>query len=102
MRRIVARIAAPVVFLAAVTAVVLILRSGLHQAAAVPSAPAAETRLRHAKPKAAVTRRYYRLQPGDTLDTIAHHYRTSVHQLLLFNPGVHAETIVPGQKLRVR
>ena len=58
--------------------------------------------LEHAKPKAAVTRRYYRLQPGDTLDTVAHHYRTTVHQLLLFNPGVHAETIVPGQKLRVR
>jgi LysM repeat protein len=102
VRRIVARVAAPVVFLAAVTAVVLILRSGLHETAAVAPAPAADTKLAHAKPKVTVKRHYYRLQPGDTLDTVARHYRTSVHQLLLFNPGVHAETIVPGQKLRVR
>jgi len=38
VRRIVARVAAPVVFLAAVTAVVLILRSGLHETAAVAPA----------------------------------------------------------------
>ena len=102
MRRAAVRVSAPVVFLAAVTAVVLIARSALHgtpvtAAAAAPahtsSAPTFEPPSRRA---------YYRLQPGDTLDGVARRFKMSIHQLLLFNPGVHAETLVPGRKLRVR
>jgi LysM repeat protein len=85
-----------------VTAVVLIARSALHHApaAAAAAAPARTSSAPSVKPRA--TRAYYRLQPGDTLDGVARRFRTSVHQLLLFNPGVHADTLVPGQKLRVR
>ena len=102
MRRALMRIAAPLAFLAAVTAVVLIARSALHHttvAAAVTAPPGKPASARFAPPP---KRLYYRLQPGDTLDTIARRFKTTVHGLLLFNPGIHAESLVPGQKLRVR
>jgi LysM repeat protein len=102
VRKAAVRVAAPVLFLAAVTAVVLIARSALHRtpataAAAPPARTASAPSIKQASGRA-----YYRLTPGDTLDGVARRFKTSVHQLLLFNPGVHAATLVPGQKLRVR
>ena len=99
VRKALLRLAAPVVFLAAVTAVVLIARSALHRepvAAAVTSPGSQQTAFKPPR-----TRTYYRLQPGDTLDVVASRFGTTVHRLLLFNPGIYADRLVPGQKLRV-
>jgi hypothetical protein len=102
VRRIFLRIAAPVLFLAAATAVVVIARSALHRTPVLTPATAPAGKPGVARAPRHLKRRYYRLQPGDTLDGVAHRFETTVHQLLLFNPGVHAESLVPGQKLRVR
>jgi LysM repeat protein len=80
----------------------VIARSALHQVAVVTPAPAAEASPAVARPEVKVKRHYYLLQAGDTLDTVAGRYRTTVHQPLLFNPGIHTDGLVPGQKLRVR
>jgi LysM repeat protein len=90
MRTAYLRAAAPAVFLAAVTAAVLLARSALHRTpvSAAVASPA--------------PRAYYRLLPGDTLPGLARRFRTTVHRLRLFNPGLDAQGLVPGQKLRVR
>ena len=101
-RKALLRIAAPVVFLAAVTVVVLIARSALHHgpvATAVASPLQKQAVARFTPPP---KRAFYRIQPGDTLDGIARRFKTTAHRLLLFNPGIHADGLVPGQKLRVR
>jgi LysM repeat protein len=100
-----ARYLAPVVFLLAVTGVVLVVRAGLRSdsspgttrpATTTKSAPAAG----HPKPTAA--KRWYVIQSGDTLDAIAARLGTSVAVLLRLNPGVEPTALRPGERLRVR
>lgn len=92
------------VFLLAVTGVVLVVRAGLRSdssprttgSATTKSAPAAS----HPKPPAA--KRWYVIQSGDTLGAIAARLGTSVAVLLRLNPGVEPTALRPGERLRVR
>jgi LysM repeat protein len=98
-----ARYLAPVVFLLAVTGVVLVVRAGLRsdsspgttRSATTKSAPAA-------RPKPTAAKRWYVIQSGDTLDAIAARLGTSVAVLLRLNPGVEPTALRPGERLRVR
>jgi LysM repeat protein len=108
-----ARTAAPVAFLAAVTVAVLVVRAGLGgEAKALPSpahhtkATAAASKLRppKAKPPAAtrVSAAYYRIQSGDTLDAVSRRFGTPLSKLLALNPGVEPTALHVGQRVRIR
>jgi LysM repeat protein len=99
------RYLAPAVFLLAVTAVVLVVRSALRSDTApsvtthfsVAPRPSSDARL-----QLPVAKRYYVIRSGDTLDAIAHTFSTTVDRLLRINPGVEPTALVPGEQLRVK
>jgi LysM repeat protein len=105
-----ARFLAPVVFLAAVTIAVLIVRSGLSGDDAVaPPGTALETRATTTTPPRTTTRRTtppqarrsYAIEAGDTLETIAAQFDTTVERLLTLNPGLDPVALRIGQRIRV-
>jgi LysM repeat protein len=105
-RRLLARWVAPVVFLLAVTGVVLVVRSGLRNdsspAATTTKRPVIGARRPAPKPVPVTPRQWYVIQSGDTLGAIASRYATSVEALLRLNPGVEPTTLRPGERLRIK
>jgi len=106
-----ARFLAPIVFLAAVTIAVLLVRSGLSGDDAVtPRGTALETRATTTSPRTTTTtrrttppqaRRSYSIEAGDTLETIAAQFDTTVERLLTLNPGLDPVALRIGQRIRV-
>lgn len=107
-RRELKRFGAPAAFLAAVTIAVLLVKSALNGGSSQP-APVALTSLpthaaKRAHPTSTTTARavrYYTIQPGDTLGSVAVRERTTVEQLLRMNPGIDPHTLHSGQRIRV-
>jgi LysM repeat protein len=99
-RRRVARVAAPLAFLAAVTVAVLLVRAGLDEAStrAEPTTPTA-TAPTTTSPAA---RRFYRIRPGDTLAAIAPRFGLTEAELVALNPGIEPTALRIGQRIRVR
>jgi LysM repeat protein len=90
----VARVAAPVAFLAAVTIAVLLVRAALVQNDATPSnGPAATT--------SGQGTRTYLIEPGDTLAGIAQRYGTTVDALIALNPDVDPVNLRIGERITV-
>jgi len=87
-----ARVAAPVAFLLAITIAVLVVRSAL-QDDAPDTRPAAT-----APPAGAAT---VVVRAGDTLDAIARASGTTVETILRLNPGIDPEALRVGQRVRV-
>ena len=87
----VARVAAPVAFLLAITIAVLIVRAGLREDES-GARPATAAR---AGPTTVVVR------AGDTLDGIARTTGTTVDAIIRLNPGVDPEALRVGQRIRV-
>ena len=88
----IARVAAPVALLLAVTVAVLVVRAGLREdepasrpAATAPRAGAATVVVR----------------AGDTLDGIARSTGTTVEAIVRLNPGIDPEALRVGQRIRV-
>lgn len=117
-RRELTRFAAPAVFLLAVTIAVLLIKSGLDNGSKTQTAAAQTTSRQTTTPAPTTTitltgsanvttttapanARYYTIQTGDTLGTIAAQYNTSVDQLLTLNPGLDPNSLQPGQRIRV-
>ncbi len=106
-RHALARYAAPAAFLLAVTIVVLLVRTGLnhHSSPSSQAQPAAVTTT--ATETATIPyvplrrRRYYRIQPEDTLSHIALRFQTTVGYLKLLNPGVDPTNLTVGRRLRI-
>lgn len=109
----VARLAAPVAFLAAVTVAVLVVRAGLGGEAktlpsptAHPKAGAASAKSRPPKAKRPAATRvsaaYYRIQSGDTLDAVSRRFGTPLTKLLALNPGIEPTALHVGQRVRIR
>ena len=88
----VARIAAPVAFLLAVTVAVLVVRAGLREdePTSRPVATAPRT-----GPATVV------VSAGDTLDGIARTTGTTVEAIVRLNPGIDPEALRVGQRIRV-
>ena len=103
-RRQLARVAAPVAFLAAVTIGALVAHSELRHDAAPPTTTATTqttvttTSRKHAKKHNVRT---YRIRSGDTLGSIAHRLGTTVARLERLNPGVDPTALRVGEKIRV-
>ena len=100
-RRRVARVAAPLAFLAAVTVAVLLVQSGLDEAStrAEPTTPTA-TAPTTTTPVAG--RRFYRIRAGDTLAAIAPRFGLTEVELVVLNPGIEPTALRIGQRIRVR
>ena len=114
LRRRLARLGAPAAFLLAFTVFVLIVRSGMGdeattttatstQATTRPAPPATTTQ---AQPTTAATTttedELYEIQRGDTLETVAVQFDTTVDALVELNPGIDPRSLTIGQQIRVR
>jgi LysM repeat protein len=101
-----------VIFLAAITIAVLLVRAGLDDdggatTTTVPVSTAAATtsatgtvggRQPARKPKA----QYYVIESGDTFGTVAAKFDTTVEALQALNPGVSSNSLTVGQRIRVK
>jgi LysM repeat protein len=100
-----ARLAAPLAFFAAATVLILLVQSGL-------SAGEPDSGTTLATPTTTATtgeqtttggpRRRYKVQRGDTLESIAEKFDTTVEALIGLNPEIDPLALRPGQKIRVR
>ena len=117
-RQAIARVAAPLVFLLLATLGVVAVRSALDDTASAPPAKVrtttAETSARKPataaktpakkqakKQTAEPAGQYYRVQAGDTFETIAQANGTTVDQLRRLNPDVDPVALQIGQQIRV-
>jgi LysM repeat protein len=99
------RWAAPIAFLAAVTIGVLVVRSGLEHGKnnAQPSTTTVtNTKKSHHHAQPGGQARTYKVQPGDTLGSIASKTGTSVARLEQLNPGIDPTALRIGQTIRVQ
>jgi LysM repeat protein len=110
-RRELTRFGAPVAFLVAVTIAVLLIKSAL-SGQAPKTTPAAAIRTTHAATRAkrgattvttgsSTAARYYTIQPGDTLGSVAVRENTTLDELLRLNPGIDPHALHTGQRIRV-
>lgn len=113
-RRSAARIAAPIAFLAGLTAAVLLVRAGLSGSDATPVATSptgtsvstiatTETITPPARTTTETTggAQFYTIESGDTLESIAADRGTSVEVLLELNPEIDPVALTVGQRIRV-
>jgi LysM repeat protein len=123
-RRQLARLAAPAAFLLATTVAVLLVRSALdsddvpaptttgtptvaeagrQQTERVPAATASVTTAPAATAPAATAAEaeFYVIEAGDTLESVADQYGTTVEELLVLNPDVDPVSLTIGQRIRV-
>ena len=107
-----ARLAAPLVFFVAATVLVVLVQRALEADAGEAGGPGATTSALDTGPAPTTTepaeeepegrRRFYRVRPGDTLESIAVRFDTSVDELLELNPGIDPLALSPRQRIRVR
>ena len=102
-----ARFLAPAAFLLAVTVAVLLVRAGLHGGGkngtttrATKPQPIARSTTTRPKPKP-TPRRFYTIQSGDTLETVAAKFGTTTQKLLTLNPTIDPHALSVGQKIRI-
>jgi LysM repeat protein len=100
-----ARLVAPLAFFAAATVLVVLVSNGLNDGSA-GTGTVATTTLEQPTTTAGTTtgkkhKRIYRVRRGDTLESIAAKFHTTVDDLLQLNPDVDPLALSPGQRIRV-
>jgi LysM repeat protein len=100
------RIAAPAAFFLAATILVILIERGLSSdESATPTTTVPTTSVAGTTTTAATTtskkKQIYRVKAGDTLESIAAKFDTTVDDLLSLNPGIDPLALSPGQKIRV-
>ena len=101
------RIAAPAAFFLAATILVVLIERGLDGNSTQTSTTAAPTITTPATTPTTGTstgkqkKQIYRVKPGDTLESIAAKFDSTVDDLLALNPGIDPLALSPGQKIRV-
>jgi LysM repeat protein len=104
----VARYVAPAAFLVVFTVAVLLVRAGLEGGGktttttthATQPQPITSRTTTTTRPKPAA-RRFYTIQSGDTLETVAARFGTTTEKLLALNPSIDPHALSIGQKIRV-
>jgi LysM repeat protein len=92
-----ARYLAPIALVATIAGTVVVVHSGLRAKSDTTHAiSGSRTRARRRGP------RYYVVQPGDSLTTIAAKTRVALTQLEALNPGIDPNSLQTGQRLRLR
>lgn len=103
------RIVAPLAFIAAAVALVVLIQRGLEDGSADGATPQATlpdtvdvTTVDTGGAVDTTEAEYYRIKEGDTLDQIAVEFGTTVDDLLFLNPEITDPlSIQPGQRIRV-
>ena len=102
----IARWAAPIAFLAAITIGALVVRAGLDQGKHHASPPATTTTAKgkkhHPHRHQTAKTKTYTVVSGDTLAGIAVKTKTSVAKLEQLNPGIDPTALRVGEKIRVQ
>jgi LysM repeat protein len=99
-----ARLFAPLAFFAAAAVLILLVQSGLSGGDSEPET----TLVSRTTPTtteetttAGEARRRYRVRRGDTLESIAAKFDTSVERLIELNPDIDPLALRPGQRIRI-
>jgi len=98
------RIAAPAAFFLAATILVVLIERGLNGDPQTPTTVLPTTSAPDTTTTAGTTtskKKIYRVKAGDTLESIAAKFNTTVDDLLALNPGIDPLALSPGQKIRV-
>ena len=101
------RIAAPAAFFLAATILVILIERGLDGSAGETTpttvAPTVSTPTTPTTGDTTPSKKkqIYRVKAGDTLESIAAKFDTTVDDLLALNPGIDPLALSPGQKIRV-
>jgi LysM repeat protein len=101
------RIAAPVAFFLAATILVVLIQKGLDDGSTTTSPTTGLPTVSTPTTSEATTtgkkkkKKIYRVKVGDTLESIAAKFDTTVDDLLALNPGIDPLALSPGQKIRV-
>jgi LysM repeat protein len=100
------RIAAPAAFFLAATILVVLIERGFNGSSTDTGPPVLPTTSTPTKtPTTGTTtskqKQVYRVKAGDTLESIAAKFDTTVDDLLALNPGIDPLALSPGQKIRV-
>jgi LysM repeat protein len=100
------RITAPVVFFLAATVLVILVEQGLSDSSSTTTTNGLPTLSTSSTTTSGTTtgkkkKKFYRVQTGDTLESIAAKFQTTVDDLLAMNPGIDPLALSPGQKIRV-
>ena len=102
------RVLAPLAFFVAATILIVLVNNAIEDGQPTSSAsPPGETS--GAATETAVTgtvatpakRTYYRIKPGDTLETVAAKKDTTVDDLIQLNPNIDPNNLQPGQRIRI-
>jgi LysM repeat protein len=105
-----ARVAAPLAFLVLATLGVVAVRSALEEDNAATTTVTVTTSGETTTTKQPATTtttgnnktgKFYRVQEGDTLESIASDHGTTVEALLELNPGIDPVALTIGQRIRV-
>jgi len=100
------RVAAPVAFFLAATILVVLIQRGLNGGSSTDTTtngpPTVSTPV-ETTPGTTPSKKktFYRVKAGDTLESIAAKFNTTVDDLLALNPGIDPLALSPGQKIRV-
>jgi len=97
------RIAAPAAFFLAATILVVLIERGLNGDPQTPTTVLPTTSAPDTTTAGTTTskKKIYRVKAGDTLESIAAKFDTTVDDLLALNPNVDPLALSPGQKIRV-
>lgn len=105
-RRWVSRLAAPLAFFLGATILILLVQSGFDGGETTTEAPQTATLVTGPGPTTTAEeeparRRFYRVKAGDTLESIAEKFDTTVDELLELNPDIDPLALSPRQRIRV-
>ena len=102
------RLAAPLAFFLAATILVVLIQKGLNGDAStstgtsgLPTVSAPGDTTPATSTSKNKKKKIYRVKAGDTLESIAAKFNTTVDDLLSLNPGIDPLALSPGQKIRV-
>lgn len=100
-----ARLAAPIAFFACAIVLIVLVSSGLNggraETSTAPAPAVTNPRTTGGTTTAAKKKRIYRVKRGDTLESIAAKFDTTVDDLLRLNPDVDPLALSPGERIRV-
>jgi LysM repeat protein len=100
-----ARLIAPLAFFAAATILIVLIQRGLDggstDTANTATLPVTSPTTTPDTPTTPAKKRFYRVKRGDTLESIAAKFNTTVDDLLTLNPDVDPLALSPRQRIRV-
>jgi LysM repeat protein len=100
-----ARVIAPLAFFAAATILIVLIQRGLDggstDTATTATPPVTSPTTSAGTPSTPAKKRFYRVRRGDTLESIAAKFNTTVDDLLTLNPSVDPLALSPRQRIRV-